>query len=159
MMSDPAILEAIQAEHGRVTAELVVEASRDAEHPWHDKFDWNNESAGHHWRMMQARSLIRSVRYERRTETRILHSPAYIRDPDAPSTEQSYVSVVSLRTDEDRARAALINEFTRVASALKRAREIADVLGLDDEVAHMLRNVEGLRETLRIQNNGPEARQ
>jgi hypothetical protein len=154
-----AILEAIQAKHGKVTADLVVEDARDPDHPWHAKLNWDNEAAGHHWRLMQARTLIRSVRYERRTETRILHSPAYIRDPDAAADEQSYVSVVSLRSDEDRARSALLAEFSRVSSALRRAREIADVLGMDGEVLAMLTNVEGLRETLRIQHNGPTAPQ
>ena len=159
MKDDAGILQAIEDERGRVTADAVVEAARDPGHAWHNRFDWNDETAGHRWRLMQARTLIRSVRYERRTETRVLHSPMYVRDPDAEADEQAYTSVSSLRSDEDRARAALINEFGRVASALRRARELADVLGLDDQVAQMLGQVEGLRETLRTPNHTPEARQ
>jgi hypothetical protein len=158
-MSDIRILQEIEAAHGKVSAELVVEAARDPEHPWHDRIDWDDLTAGQHWRLMQARALIRSVRYERRTETRIIAAPAYVRDPDAAANEQSYVSVASLRNDQDRARAALISEFSRVASALRRAREIADALSLEDEVRAMLNQVEGLTAILRQQNHAPDARQ
>jgi hypothetical protein len=146
---DIGILQEIEDANGRVTPDAVVEAARDPEHPWHDRFDWNDETAGNRWRLAQARTLIRSVRYERRTETRVLHSPAYVRDPDAEADEQAYTSVVSLLGDEDRARAALLAEFSRVASALRRAREIADVLNLGAEVQAMLAQVEGLSAILR----------
>ena len=158
-MTDIRILQEIETQHGKVTAELVVEAARDPVHPWHDRIDWNDETAGQHWRLMQARALIRSVRYERRTETRIIAAPAYIRDPDARADEQSYVSVASLRNDAERARSALLSEFTRVASALRRAREIADALNLADEVRAMLNQVEGLAAVLRTPNHAPETRQ
>jgi hypothetical protein len=158
-MSDIRILQEIEAQHGRVTALLVVDAARDPDHPWHSRIDWDDETAGQHWRLMQARALIRSVRYERRTETRIIAAPAYVRDPDAAANEQLYVSVASLRNDEDRARSALITEFARVASALRRAREIADALNLAEEVRAMLNQVEGLRLVLQNHTPGPEARQ
>lgn len=158
-MSDIRILQEIEARHGKVSAELVVEAARDPDHPWHDRIDWNDQTAGQHWRLMQARALIRSVRYERRTETRIIAAPAYVRDPDAAPDEQSYVSVATLRGDEERARAALISEFSRVASALRRAREIADALNLADEVRAMLNQVEGLAAILRRPNDQPQAHQ
>jgi hypothetical protein len=154
-MNDIAILQEIEATRGKVSAEYVVEAARDPDHPWHDRIDWDDTSAGQHWRLMQARALIRSVRYERRTETRVLHSPAYVRDPDAAADEQRYISVASLRNDEDRARAVLITEFQRVASALRRAREIADAVNLADEVQAMLTQVEGLAAILRRPDDNP----
>jgi hypothetical protein len=135
-MSDISILQEIEAAHGKVTADLVVEAARDPEHPWHDRIDWDDETASHRWRQMQARMLIRSVRYERR-------------DPDALPREQSYVSMATLLTDEDRARGALLAEFARVASALKRAREVADALSLGGEVGAMLNEIEDLSLMLR----------
>ena len=158
-MTDVSILQTIEREHGAVTASLVVEAARDPEHAWHDRFEWNDEAAAARWRLTQARQLIRSVRYERRTETRIIHAPAYVRDPDAAADEQAYISVATLRTDEDRARSALINEFSRVASALRRAREIAMALSLDGEVAAMLAQVEGLSAILRSPAEAPAAQQ
>ena len=158
-MSDIAILQEIEKQHGKVTADLVVDAARDPDHPWHDRIDWDNETAGQRWRLMQARALIRSVRYERRTETRIIAAPAYIRDPDAEANEQSYVSVALLRDDHERARSALIAEFARVASALRRARELADALNLANEVQAMLNQVEGLSTILRRPPDQPQAYQ
>lgn len=160
MRADAEVLREIEREFGRVTAKHVVEAARANDHPWHDRIDWNDETAAESHRLAQARALIRSVVLRTRTENRILYSPAYVRDPDAAPHEQAYASVVSLRSDEDRARAVVIMEFGRVASALRRARELADVLGLGGEVEDMLAQVEGLSAVLRHgQSEGSRAAQ
>jgi hypothetical protein len=149
MKHDADVLREIETKYGRVTADNVVDAAKDENHIWHERFDWNDETAAHKARLFTARALIRSVIYERRTETRVLRSVAYVRDPDAQPDEQAYVSVASLRTDEERARATLLQEFQRVASVLRRARELADVLNLSDEVETLLNQVEGLAGILR----------
>ena len=101
-----------------------------------------------------ARTLIRSVRYQRMTETKVYQSVAYVRDPDAEAHEQSYVSVAKLMTDEDRARGALLAEFARVASVLRRARELAAVLSLESEVSVLVDRVDGLTAVLRDRRGG-----
>jgi hypothetical protein len=158
-MTDVSILQEIERVHGAVTASLVVDAARDPDHPWHDHFEWDNEAAAERWRLTQARQLIRSVKYSRRTETRLIYAPAYVRDPDAAASEQAYISMAMLRTDADRARSVLIAEFSRVASALRRAREIAVALSLEGEVAAMLAQVEGLTAVLRSPAEGPQVPQ
>jgi hypothetical protein len=67
--------------------------------------------------------------------------------------------MATLRTDADRARSVLIAEFSRVASALRRAREIAVALSLEGEVAAMLAQVEGLTAVLRSPAEGPQVAQ
>ena len=55
-------LQAVYDEHGRLTPANVVDTARPAEHPLHDRFEWDNEVAGEAYRLEQARRLIRSVR-------------------------------------------------------------------------------------------------
>lgn len=159
MKDDIDILQQMERDHGYVTAERVVQAARVADHVWHHRFVWDDAVAAHQHRLDQARTLIRSVRYEVRHENRVLSTVAYIRDPDAAGDEQAYVSVARLATDADRARSAVLAEFSRVASALKRARDLAAVLGVVDRIEEALSQIEGLSFTLRHETAAPEARQ
>lgn len=55
-------LQSIYDEHGKLTPQLVLDEARRPEHPLHDRFDWNDATAGEAWRHEQAHRLIRSVR-------------------------------------------------------------------------------------------------
>jgi hypothetical protein len=72
-----------------------------------------------------------------------------VRDPVLRGPEQGYRSIAALRTDDDAARDVLVNEFARAAAALGRAKAVAAALGLSDEVADVLRNVQTLARSLR----------
>ena len=55
-------IEAIVARNGgQAKAEMVVEVARNVAHPLHSYFEWDDEVAGEAYRVMQARTLIRSV--------------------------------------------------------------------------------------------------
>lgn len=55
-------LLSIREEHGRLTAELVLDEARDPSHPLHDRFVWDDGAAAERYRVGQARNLIRSVK-------------------------------------------------------------------------------------------------
>ena len=55
-------LQAVYDEHRRLTPAAVVDTARPAEHPLHDRFEWDDAVAGEAYRLDQARRLIRSVR-------------------------------------------------------------------------------------------------
>jgi len=159
MKGDIVILQALERQHGHVTPEAVVQEARAPDHAWHHRFTWDDAVAAHRHRIDQARTLIRGVRYEIRIENKVLSSVAYVHDPDAADDEQRYVSVARIATDEDRARATLIAEFARVASLLRRARDLADVLGMSDKISEMVDQIEGFTLALRVESPVPEARQ
>lgn len=148
-LEDATILAALEDAGGGVSAERVVEAARDPEHPWHARFVWDDAVAGEKYRLQQARALIRSVVYERRIERTVTRSVRYIRDPDAMAHEQRYVSVIALRADEERARSALILEYARAAALLRRTRALAEVLGQNHRVAEIVDALDNLSELLR----------
>lgn len=134
---------------GVLTPDNVVSDAQRPESPLHGLTiwkDWDREKAAHAWYLEAARELIREVRVVVSNETTIINAPFYIRDPDADGDNQGYVSVVEIRSDEDRARSALIAEFKRVADMLRRAREIARALGMEEDVERLIAGVSGLRE-------------
>jgi hypothetical protein len=55
-------IEAAEARHGRaLTPEAVVDAASDPKHPLHTAFPWDDQTAAHEFRLIRARTLIRSV--------------------------------------------------------------------------------------------------
>lgn len=148
----PAIERAIRAisdrNGGTLTPEMVVDAAKAKDSPLHSCFTWDVKRAAHaHW-IDQARSLIRSVRVEVTTTNFALHVPAFVRDPGAASDAQGYVSLGRLRTDQDMARDAVVNEFSRAAAALSRAKDIAAALGLSGQIEEVRNRVVGLSERI-----------
>jgi hypothetical protein len=142
-----AALEAIAAECGGVLRpEDVVRRASDPTHPLHGSFEWNDGAAAKHWRLDQARMLIRSVRIvihprEEAPVQQLRLAPAFVRDPGKGTDQQGYVPIVTLRTDLEKARDVLANEMSRVEAALNRALAVASVLNLQDELADLLERV------------------
>jgi len=130
---------------GKLTPDAVVAAAKNKSSVLHNLFEWNTNKAAHAWRLEQARTLIRSVRVNITTSRTKIQTVAYIRDPDAEPDEQGYVSMVTLIGDEERSRAALVEEFSRAAAALRRAKEIAVALSLEDEVEAIAVSVDEMR--------------
>ena len=65
-------------EKGAVRASEVVERARNVKNPLHDQFEWDDTKAGHSYRLIQARTLIRAVHfieYAGKKET-LFHVPA-----------------------------------------------------------------------------------
>jgi hypothetical protein len=140
-------LARIEADNdGRLTPDAVLVDAQDPESPLHDYFEWDNDKAAAAYRIEQARTLITSVRVTIKTETRSVRSVYYVRDPSAENQQQGYVSVDRLRTDADLAREAIVAEFARVADLLRRARELAAVLGAEHDVESLLQSVIGMRQ-------------
>lgn len=133
---------------GILTPEAVVQDAKRKDSPLHQHFTWDVKKAAHAYWLDQARTLIRSVRYEHRTETRVIRAVAYVRNPESEPKEQGYVSVSRLRGDVDLSREAVAHEFARAAAALARARELAVVLGIEDEVDKLIDGVNSLRQPL-----------
>lgn len=139
-------LAALYAKHGRLTPALVV---RDAKRPnsiLHPCFEWDDGEAAGKWREEQARVLIRSIRVTITTDTSIIESVAYVRDPNVESDEQGYVSVESLRGNRKAAREALAYESSRAEALLERARNLAVALGLAKVADKAIGSVRTLRE-------------
>lgn len=138
-----AAVVALENEHGRLTPEYVLEEAAIETSPLHGCFEWDDSVAAHKHRLDQARRLIRSVKVVVTTTTRVISTVRYGRDPQA-APGQGYVSVEQLRSEPDNARAFLRHEFSRAAAHLRRAEDLAEVLGLRHEVTAVRQSVEML---------------
>ena len=131
-------LAKILAVEGTLTPDAVLKDAKSPKSPLHEEFEWDDSVAGHQYRVSQARDLIARVRVEIETTTRQIRVPAYVRDPDAATGEQGYVSVVSLKNDRAKALDVLRNEAERTAALLQRTRDLAAALDLEAELDPIL---------------------
>lgn len=123
----------LEDRRGRVTAERLVAAAADPDHPMHEDFEWDNELAGHQYRLDQARQYIAQVRVVVEHSSITVVSPGYLRDLDA-HPEQGYRSTAKLQTDREAAFKSLMYELARLQALVERCREIAVGLELQDEL-------------------------
>lgn len=68
-----------------------------------------------------------------------LSVPAYVRDPEADARQAGYVETMRLRSEDDAARTAIVTEMQRVAQAVRRAKAVAAVLGVVEDVEEIER--------------------
>lgn len=136
-MKNTAVVEAIRSledTHGRLTPDAVLEAARDPESPLHECFTWNDSVAAHEHRLDQARRLITSVTLQVTYNRINLDVPSYIRDPAAQPHQQGYRNVLRVRSETEMAREALVQEMARAGALLRRARQLALVLEVEDQI-------------------------
>jgi hypothetical protein len=137
---------------GRLTPEDAIMDARDPESPLHPHFTWDESEAAHKQRLYEARTLIRSVRVTTVVNQTVMRTIAYVRDPSKASDEAGYIATAVLRTEQDLARAALVEEFSRAAAAMRRALEVARALSLEGEVQYQINAIEALKQ--RVMSEG-----
>lgn len=54
-------LSRIQNVYGKITPEVIVREASDKSSPLHSYFEWDDEKAGHRWRVQQARILLNNI--------------------------------------------------------------------------------------------------
>lgn len=141
-------LELLATENGgRLTPELVLSDAVDPSSPLHDRFEWDDAKAAAEHRLDQARALIRGVRVQVTTEHRKVISVAYVRDPGAGS-DQGYISIMKVKRSREKALEVVHYEAIRARAAMQRARDVSEVLGLQEHVDEVLDRIVRLQETL-----------
>lgn len=145
-------LRGLQHDDGRLDPREVVEDARDPASPLHDSFEWDESTAAEQYRLLQARRLIGSVKFLINVNRVPMPAPVYVRDPD----NVVYRTVVALRSDEDKARAAVTAEMARVQNAIKRAKTLAAALGVAGELDRIDEMIESLVRRVRSVYEQPE---
>lgn len=138
-------LKELQDASGVITPDIILADAANEDSPLHPHFEWDDSVAGIKYRIEQARTLIRSVRLVLVEKRHQIKTVAYVRNPDSEHKEQGYVSSVVLRDDKARARIALVSELRRAESALQRAYDVAEAVGLSNEVDQLLAQIRNIR--------------
>lgn len=145
----------LEDNEGRITPERLVESATPEDDPAHDLFEWDDAKAGQQHRLAQARQYLKKVEFIRHIGTTEVKTVKYVRDPDRQPREQGYRALDKIQTDEDAAHAMLADEFARARAVLTRARKLAQVIGMESEVARLQGEVTRLEQV--IARNGQDA--
>jgi hypothetical protein len=144
--------ERIEQQHGKVTPQIVVDASRDSSSPLHPLIEWDNTVAGALWREDQAGQLISAIyviNVRNDTEEELPPIRAFVRITEAPAGNEeltepkSYTAISRVMSDEDlrdsyrrqafktlaqwRDRYQDIEEFTRIFEEIDRLRQEMEI--------------------------------
>lgn len=130
--------------NGVVTAKAVFEAARSANSILHGEFEWDGNAAIVALGMQRAAELIRTVRIEVVVDTHKIVAPYYVNDPRDDKTGV-YRPLISIKNEETIKHGVLINEISRIESAINRARAIVGVLDIQPEFEKMLASVNVIR--------------
>lgn len=125
------ILRGMERDAGRtLTAEEIVQHASDPDHPLHPYFEWDNDTAGHRWRVSQARQLMYRVRVDVIAVGDLTPRsiPGYVRDPDVDQREQGMVSSELIINDPRRRNAVIERELQRLEAYLARVQGLAIAL-------------------------------
>jgi hypothetical protein len=135
-------LEALRSEDGLLRPETIVAAARDSASPLHNHFEWDDAAAAQIYRIAQARALIRQVKIPVRIATVIVRTNAWV---PSPTVKNAYERVDEVDPGSAKAHAIVMDELTRCAGILGRARRIAIALGLESEIDDLIQSLEGIR--------------
>ena len=144
-------LRFLERANGVLIPEDVVRAAQPPESPLHNHFTWDDSEAAHKQRIHEARTLIRTVKVEITVREVPLTVCGYIRDPEADAGQAGYRNITVVRSEEDLARAAIVDEMKRVSNAVGRAKRLALTLGVQDDVNHIDELARSV--TTRVTNN------
>ncbi len=133
-------LDRLNAAHDGLRPSDVVAAAAHTKSPLHGEFEWDDSTAGHEYRLMQARKLIRmSVTVVNRGDgdtvtDRYVHIPPITPDLENPrSREGVYLRMSAVVRNDDlfaRALSALVANLNRARQAAQELRDAAE--GTDD---------------------------
>lgn len=127
-------VQRIYSRDGYVTASTFLEESTPEDAPCHDRFCWDDDEAGHRYRLIQSRNMIRVVKIRRtqRSEPERLVHVAIRKDQDRQEGHYQLPSVIVKHKDQ---LAIALEELHARLEASKRALEDLErlVRGLDQE--------------------------
>lgn len=141
-----AILELADA-NGYIDKRTVFEAARSTNSVLHDEFEWDGNAAIIELGLQRASELIRVIKVEVIVDSHKIVAPYYVNHP-SDSQAGVYVPLTGVKNDVTIKQGVLINEVSRIESAIKRARAIAGALDLEPEFDNMMSSVGVIRARL-----------
>ncbi len=119
-------LSRIQNVYGKITPEVIVREASDKLSPLHSYFEWDDEKAGHRWRVQQARILLNNIQVKVVSDGEERRISVF----EVTSTSEGYKSIGTF-TREDveyvkadiRSRLKALNEKMKSYNQFDRVRE------------------------------------
>lgn len=118
-------LTRIQAEHGCLTPQAVVDESRPDDAPLHPAFEWNDAVAGERYRHIQASDLIKTVEVIKPSVDESKPEPVYVNVNRNAQRQQSVVEAVKSPEMFQSAFMQACERLIAAERAVERLQEIA----------------------------------
>lgn len=141
-------LKAIEETFGTVTPEFVVESSKNKTSVLHGYFEWDNEKAGHSFRLQQASRLLRHIELKviKDGEEQTIRVYEVTKPNKFHQCESFYKSIGKIDdVDIERLKNICIGDFNRIKGRLS-AHSFDDVILLIDKAIEALSNKEEVNE-------------
>jgi hypothetical protein len=136
-------LSKIYKKNGSVDAETVVDVAKSPKSPLHACFEWDDTKAAHKYRLVQARTIIRSIGVEVKGDKKsLIHVP-----PDAGTEIRRGVYVIDedLAKDVDKYERAYRAAQADLDSALRRMGELRKMKPDDGRFDVAIRSIEAAK--------------
>lgn len=151
-----AVVEALRQleRNGKIDPHDVIDEARDPDSVLHSHFEWDDTKAAEAYRMDQARTLIRSVRFEVIYEDRVFKPVRYVAERSEDVT--SYLVLPRIRTLK-KSNEVLLHEIRAMHGHAARVAGIAasqqEVLGhaLVNKVRGILDSIAALQAELEVE--------
>lgn len=118
-------IEAIEKTYGVVTADKIVEVAEDKRSVMHNYFEWDNNKAGHLYRLHQARNIINSIEVtyvkDKKTE------PVTVRAFVNTKKNQGYQRIEKVVTDVDKYQSLLDKAYLELRGVRDKYSELQEI--------------------------------
>lgn len=123
-----AALSDLESSEGQLTAQGVVEAARPTTSPLHPAFEWDDAKAAESYRLVQARSMIKSIEIVvQSSQDTATPKTVYFNVPQSGETEGGYKSREVLASNVEEWELALNAAKVQLAGCLKSLRAIEEL--------------------------------
>ena len=139
-------VKSLSDRNGHISPAIVIRAALPEDSPIHELFEWDDNIAAEAHRISQAQTVIRFVRLEIEIRKQTIVCPFYVPDPERPPKSRRYLELTRAARDAEIAREVLANEMVRVVGAIRRAKKVALVLGLNQLLDRLLYDIDAIQE-------------
>lgn len=130
---------------GQLTPDNVIEEAREADSPLHGEFTWDIKKAAMITWRNQARTLISQFSITITVHRKEYRIQEFVEAPGKAEREQGYVAFTRIKNKKDLAREFLDRELSVAATYVAKTRDYARVLGLEESVEKVVKQIDSLR--------------
>ena len=148
-------LTALQDKHGRLKArDIWIWARANKKSALHQQFSWNMQKAAEaHWTDIANALVTRYLTVQVVHKSNVITTVGYVRDPKLPSDQPGLISLTSDLIEQRDAKQIMMNELTRIESAITRARGVVSQLtkvhpGIDTLLERMIDQLTHIQQKL-----------
>lgn len=138
------VVEQLERENGKVTKEMLLDASRSKDSPTHGLFEWNNDVAAEKWRLSVATRTINNLRIVYVKPEKVEQKITAFINTSKPKEKPMYVNIVSALSNEGTREIVLERLRTELQAFIERNKHIEELANILQEETDKLISQKGV---------------